>query len=455
MAGRLPSTPPVLPGFTHVHILGSGGYADVFLYEQSLPRRPVAVKVMLADLVDDRVRSMFRAEVNLMGRLSAHPNILTVYSASVSGDGRPYLVMELCSTEVGDRFRREPFELEEALDISVRIGAALETAHRAGTLHRDVKPANIMTTAFGHPVLSDFGIAGSTHADSQDAVGVSVPWSAPEVLRDDTSGTIASEVWSFGATLHSLVAGRSPFEVRGARNGTKELTSRILAHDMQPIGVGVPASLQRLLRTAMARDPQDRYPSVLTMLDELQAVQQEMGVPVTPVDLAEQPWMRQADEAAEDVERDAEEQLEIRPRQTRRRQVVRGARQIDISHTSTQATPAPRRSARTGIVVGLAVAVGLGVLAAAAVALTTSESGIPVVSEVQADPVDGGVEFAWSDPGLVDTDSYLVRTDEGAVIQRGTTFLLQGEPGEELCIEVAVNRDGHSGDAVEACEEAG
>jgi serine/threonine protein kinase len=97
MARRLPSPPPVLPGFSTIHVLGSGGFADVFLYEQNMPRRQVAVKVMLSEVVNDQVRQMFQAEANLMAQLSSHPSILTVYQASVSSDGRPYLVMELCS----------------------------------------------------------------------------------------------------------------------------------------------------------------------------------------------------------------------------------------------------------------------------------------------------------------------------------------------------------------------
>lgn len=450
MAARLPSSPPVLPGFTHVHILGKGGFADVFLYEQNLPRRPVAVKVMHADLVDDRVRSAFRSEVNLMGRLSAHPSILTVYSASVSGDGRPYLVMELCSTEIGDRFRQRPLELDEALEIMVRVGGALETAHRAGTLHRDIKPANILTTAFGHPVLSDFGIAANMHLGDHEAAGVSVPWSAPEVLRDETAGTIASEVWSFGATLYSLVAGRSPAEIRGGRNGTDELTARILAHDIQPFDVDAPRTLTSIVRTALAKDPADRYLSILPMVQDLQAVQEEMGVPVTPIDLQERPWSRDLDTGVDEPV----DELPVRVRAARRRAPMRGAQQIDISSSSTQATAPPSRKGLVSVLVGAATAVVLGAVAVVAVAVTTLQGAIPVVEEVVAEPVDGGVTFTWTDPGLVDADSYLVTTAAGdAVIQRATTFRLSGASGEELCVTVAVNRDGRSGDGAEACAE--
>src|SRR5690606_20341825 len=112
-----------------------------------MPRRQVAVKVMLSEVVNDQVRQMFQAEANLMAQLSAHPSILTIYQAGVSSDGRPYLVMELCSPSLSQRYRLERLPISEVLRVAVRIGSAIETAHRAGVLHRDIKPSNILMTA--------------------------------------------------------------------------------------------------------------------------------------------------------------------------------------------------------------------------------------------------------------------------------------------------------------------
>jgi serine/threonine protein kinase len=112
-----------------------------------MPRRQVAVKVMLSEVVNEQVRQMFQAEANLMAQLSTHPSILTVYQASVSADGRPYLVMELCSASLSERYRREPVPVPEVLKIAIKIASAVETAHRAGVLHRDIKPSNILTSA--------------------------------------------------------------------------------------------------------------------------------------------------------------------------------------------------------------------------------------------------------------------------------------------------------------------
>ena len=293
MPRRLPSRPPVLPGFTHVHVLGSGGFADVFLYEQNMPRRQVAVKVMLDEVVNDQVRQMFQAEANLMAQLSGHPSILTVFQASVSADGRPYLVMELCSASLSERYRRERIPVADVLRIGVKIGSALETAHRQGVLHRDVKPSNILMTAYGHPVLSDFGIAASlSESEPTEVVGMSVPWSAPEVLLDETPGTIESEVWSLGATVYSLLAGRSPFEVLGGeRNGAADLVRRIDRAKLPPTGrTDVPASLERVLARSMSRRPDHRHASVLELLRELQQVESELGAGQTPIEVAVDDW---------------------------------------------------------------------------------------------------------------------------------------------------------------------
>ena len=96
VATRLPSAPPILPGLAYIRPLGSGGFADVFLYEQDMPRRDVAVKVLPSDVRDPDLRRMFNAEADVLAHLSAHPSIVTVYQAGISADGRPYIVMEFC-----------------------------------------------------------------------------------------------------------------------------------------------------------------------------------------------------------------------------------------------------------------------------------------------------------------------------------------------------------------------
>ncbi len=294
MSSRLPSTPPGLSGFTYVRPLGAGGFADVFLFEQNLPRRPVAVKVLLEDVVDDNVLRMFNAEADVMARLSAHPSILTIHEASTSSDGRPYLVMEYCPTSLTHRYRREEIPVAEVLQLGVKIGSALETAHRAGLLHRDIKPSNILVTAFGSPVLSDFGIAAAVESrpGAEEVFAMSVPWSAPEVVDERVSGSVAAEVWSLGATVYSLLAGRSPFERSGRGQNTRDqLKARIRKAVYTPVGRGdVPAELDAVLARALSRDPAARHPSAAAFAHDLQVIQHRLGLPHTPLEVAVDEW---------------------------------------------------------------------------------------------------------------------------------------------------------------------
>lgn len=293
MPSRLPSTPPVISGYAPVRPLGSGGFADVFLFQQDMPRRQVAVKVLLKDFIDPDVLRLFNAEADIMAQLSAHPSILTVYDASVSADGRPYLVMEYCPDGYGRAFRKTPLRVGDALNIGVKMASALETAHRMGVLHRDVKPSNILKTSFGSPVLSDFGIATSLLGDSQNSVfAMSVPWSAPEVVSESTTGTVASEVWSLGATIYSLIAGRSPFEVDDSGlNGRGDLKKRI--EKAQYVSIpqkGIPVEVEHVLLKSMMKNPAQRQVSMLEFAMELQETQQALGVRPTQLEVAVDKW---------------------------------------------------------------------------------------------------------------------------------------------------------------------
>ena len=285
---RPPSTPPELPGFTYVEPLGTGGFADVFLYEQQLPRRRVAVKVLLADRIASASAQEFTDEANVMAMLSTHPAIVTIYQAGVAGDGRPYLVMEYCPRpNLQLRARRESFSVAEALRVGIQVAGAVETAHRAGVLHRDIKPANILVTEYNRPALTDFGIASTTAAMSE-ATGMSIPWSPPESFGDPPQSGTRSDVWALGATLYTLLAGRSPFERAGERNSSADLIERIERAPLPPLSrPDSPASLQRVLERAMAKNPADRYPSAVSFARALQKVQIELSHSVTPVDIVD------------------------------------------------------------------------------------------------------------------------------------------------------------------------
>jgi serine/threonine protein kinase len=458
VARRLPSQPPVLPGFSHVHVLGSGGFADVFLYEQNMPRRQVAVKVMLSEVVNDQVRQMFQAEANLMAQLSAHPSILTVYQASVSADGRPYLVMELCSSALSARYRSERIPVPEVLRIAVKIGSAIETAHRAGVLHRDIKPSNILMTAYGHPVLADFGIAATVaESKDQETVGMSIPWSAPEVLMDETPGSVQSEVWALAATVYSLLAGRSPFEIPGDSNKSTDLISRINRGKPQPIArADVPANLEKLLANAMSRNPKNRPATVLELVRSFQAIETELGVPQTQIEVAMDDWALATVSDLEDRTRVRGVAGALVPAgQNRRRR-----RRIDSAYgsvgtivrdtagqRSSTARPAQSRRLRAlvwGLVLVGVLALALGITAT--FVLINANGGIPVVSNITATVQGTSVKFAWQNPGLGTQDQYQISTsDSGSSVQQANSFVVDATKGQHVCITVTVNREGKLG----------
>ncbi|GAA3932814.1 serine/threonine-protein kinase [Microbacterium soli] len=286
---RAPSPPPELPGFEYLRPLGTGGFADVFLYEQQLPKREVAVKVLLADRLAAGAAEEFTNEANVMAMLSTHPAIVTIHQAGVAVDGRPYLVMEYCPRpNLQVRTRREPFSVAEALRVGVQVSGAVETAHRAGVLHRDIKPANILVTAYNRPALTDFGIA-STTAAVDGAAGMSIPWSPPESFAENPSTSVRTDVYALSATVFTLLAGRSPFERRGERNSSADLIERIERMAVPRIDrPDVPDSLQAVLNRGMAKRPDDRYPSAVAFARALQKVQIELAHSVTPIDIVDE-----------------------------------------------------------------------------------------------------------------------------------------------------------------------
>ncbi len=283
MAGPT-APPPAIDGFAHERLLGSGGFADVYLYRDIDLDRPVAIKVLRNTIDDAETQESFVAESKLMAKVSGHPYIVQIYRNGVAADGRPYLVMQYYPGEsYGQRIRGKTLTVAETLEVGVQVSSALETAHRAGIVHRDVKPANLLTDRFGKPGLTDFGISGAL---TDGSLGFSPPYAPPEVVMDENGGDERSDVFSLAATLYALLAGRSPFENAVGENTRSAVTARVLNDQPYPIGRDdVLPMLERLLAQALAKDPASRPSSALAFGRSLQAVQQNLHYAATPLDL--------------------------------------------------------------------------------------------------------------------------------------------------------------------------
>ena len=308
MAARLREpVGPHLEGAEFIRFLGAGGFADVFLYRQDMPRREVAVKVIRSG-ASAAQKQKFQAESDLMAKFGAHPAVLSLYAAGRLRDGRAYLTMEYCPPpHLGKRFSTtSPMRVEQALEITIKIAGAVETIHRAGYLHRDIKPANILLTAFGHPVLTDFGIAISQDTPVDQVDSAFSPYWAPPEQQLNRPLTPASDVYSLAATTYTMLAGRPPHVdmTPGAHNDPASILKRLHHGSIAPIGRNdVPAALERVLFTAMAKRPSDRFASAMAFARALRQIQSSLGLPLTNIDVWEDQPVITADGSDDDATR--------------------------------------------------------------------------------------------------------------------------------------------------------
>ncbi len=279
-----------IPGVEDLTEIGRGGMAVVYKGRQPTFSRDVAVKVVTVAGVDARLRRRFEQELQAVGALSEHPNIITVHGAGETADGLPYLIMGYQPAgSLGDRLRtRGPVPWAEVADIGVKMAGALESAHRAGVLHRDVKPENILVSSFGEPVLADFGIArleGGAHLTASGMVTGTPAHTAPEALQGQPASA-ASDVYGLASTLHQLLTGTPAF-VKPTDESTLAVMNRVLSEPPPDLGAaGVPPALAAVIARGMAKDPAQRYATAAAFGQALRAAQQALGVPVTSLPVA-------------------------------------------------------------------------------------------------------------------------------------------------------------------------
>ncbi|NEW37545.1 protein kinase [Nocardia cyriacigeorgica] len=269
-------------GFEQAEEIGRGGFGVVYRCAQPDLNRIVAVKVLTSDLDPESLQRFLR-EQRAMGQLSGHPHIVDVFQVGTTRGGHPYLVMPYhAHGSLEQRIRDSgPLDWVETLTLGVKIAGALEAAHRASTLHRDVKPGNILLTDYGEPQLSDFGIA-RTLGDFQTAAGIitgSPAFTAPEILEGDAP-TVASDVYGLGATLFCALTGHVAYE----RRAGEQVLAHFLRVAAQPVPdlrrEGLPDDVCAAIEQAMARVPAERYESAAALGEQLRAAQRHHGLPV-------------------------------------------------------------------------------------------------------------------------------------------------------------------------------
>jgi Tol biopolymer transport system component len=279
--------------------LGAGGMGEVYRARDTRLERTVAIKVLAAHLSSNPdLRARFEREAKAISALQ-HPHICVLYDVGEEA-GIDFLVMECLEGEtLSARLSRKPLALEETLRIAIEVADALDTAHRHGVIHRDLKPGNIMLTKSGSKLM-DFGLAkphglaasGSMPAFSAVATITSpaspittagtvvgtVQYMSPEQIQGQEAD-VRSDLFAFGATLYEMLAGKKAFPGKSQIS----VASAILERDPEPLSTLqplTPPALERVVRKCLAKDPEERWQNTRDLVTELRWIAEE-GPPGT------------------------------------------------------------------------------------------------------------------------------------------------------------------------------
>jgi serine/threonine protein kinase len=247
--------------------IGRGRTAVVYLAREPALERLVAVKVLRPDIAaEELARRRFEREARAAARIS-HVNITSVYRVGAFADGLPYIVMEyIDGRTLADRIEATgSLPLDEARELLSSLASALAAAHDRGIVHRDVRPSNVfLENRSGRAVLADFGIAALRETGSEvrtrlTVAGVQlgqIEYTSPEELREEKV-TEQSDVYAFGILAYMAIAGRSPYEAKGAA----EFTAAHLEGSPRPLGMlrfGVDHQMADIVARCLAKDPRRR-----------------------------------------------------------------------------------------------------------------------------------------------------------------------------------------------------
>ena len=255
-----------------IKTIGEGGMANVYLANDTILDRKVAIKVLRGDLSnDEKFIRRFQREALSVSNLS-HPNIVEVYDVGEE-DGQYYIVMEYIEGKTLKQLlkKRETLTLPEVIDIMLQLTDGLAHAHESYIIHRDIKPQNIMILDNGLVKITDFGIAmalNATQLTQTNSVMGSVHYLPPE-QANGKSATVKSDIYSLGILMYELITGSVPFKGDNAVEiALKHMKEKIPSIRKQ--NPTIPQSVENIVIKATAKNPRNRYDSVKEMHDDLE-----------------------------------------------------------------------------------------------------------------------------------------------------------------------------------------
>jgi eukaryotic-like serine/threonine-protein kinase len=277
---------------SHYEILskiGEGGMGEVYLATDTVLDRNVALKILPSEAVQEAQRlRRFLQEAKAASSLN-HPHIVTIHEVGQAGSTYFIATEFIDGMSVREVINRDHLEIGRIIEIGIQVALALAAAHEAKIIHRDIKPENIMLRNDGFVKVLDFGLAKLMHQDAaapevstlvNTADGIvlgTLSYMSPEQARGHEVDA-RTDVWSLGVVLYEMVAGRRPFEGTTA----SDVLASLLDHEPSPLArysESAPADLERIIKKALAKDPNERYQTARGLLVDLKALNNDLQQP--------------------------------------------------------------------------------------------------------------------------------------------------------------------------------